>query len=132
MPPGTGDVQLSISQNLKLNGSVIVSTPQDIALLDTRRGIEMFNKVNVKNLGIVQNMSYYKCSKCGTIDYIFGENGAKKLADELNVQILGDLPINTKIRETSDSGQPISIAHKDHDITQIYKSICDKIIKSLD
>jgi len=97
MPPGTGDVQLSISQNLKLNGSVIVSTPQDIALLDTRRGIEMFNKVNVKNLGIVQNMSYYKCSKCGTIDYIFGENGAKKLADELNVQILGDLPINTKI-----------------------------------
>ncbi|CAF0784925.1 unnamed protein product [Brachionus calyciflorus] len=109
MPPGTGDVQLSISQNLKLNGAVIVSTPQDIALLDARRGVEMFNKVNVPILGLVQNMSTFQCPKCNHEENIFGKDGVEKLANEIKCDVLGELPLNREIREKSDTGEPISI-----------------------
>ena len=131
MPPGTGDVQLSICQNVKLDGSIIVSTPQDIALLDARRSIEMFNKVNVKNLGLIQNMSGYVCSKCGNIDYIFGRDGCLKLANEISTEFLGDIPLNGEIREKCDSGQPISILSTENKISEIYKKICEKILNSL-
>jgi ATP-binding protein involved in chromosome partitioning len=131
MPPGTGDVQLSISQNLKLNGAVIVTTPQDIALLDARRAVEMFNKVNVKTIGLVQNMSFFCCSKCGNVEYIFGRDGAAKLAKEIGCNILEDVPLNTQIRESCDDGQPIAISKPDHKISLIYKDICQKIISNL-
>lgn len=131
MPPGTGDVQLSISQNLKLSGSVIVSTPQDIALLDARRAIEMFKKVNVRNLGLIQNMSAYYCSKCGNIDYIFGKDGCMKLANEMGSEFLGDLPLSKEIRESMDLGKPMAILHPDHKISLGYKDICEKILNSL-
>ncbi|RNA19561.1 iron-sulfur NUBPL isoform X1 [Brachionus plicatilis] len=109
MPPGTGDVQLSISQNLKLNGAVIVSTPQDIALLDARRGVEMFAKVNVPILGLVQNMSTFICPKCSHKEDIFGLDGVEKLAKEIKCEVLGELPLNRETREKSDSGEPISM-----------------------
>lgn len=130
MPPGTGDVQLSISQNLKLDGAVIVSTPQDIALLDARRAVEMFNKVNVKILGIVQNMSAFSCSKCGHVDHIFGEDGAKELAEKINAPYLGDVILNTEVRKASDMGQPISVLSDSHPASLAYKSICEKIISN--
>lgn len=130
MPPGTGDVQLSISQNLKLNGVVVVSTPQDIALLDARRAIEMFKKVNVNPLGLVQNMSSFSCSKCGHVDHIFGENGAKQLAEKLNIPFLGDVVLNGEIRAASDMGQPICVLNDSHAASLAYKLICEKIISN--
>ena len=131
MPPGTGDVQLSICQHVKLDGSIIVSTPQDIALLDARRAIEMFNKVNVKNLGLIQNMSGHSCSKCGNIDYVFGKDGCRQLANEISTDFLGDIPLDGEIRETSDSGQPISILSSNNKIAEIYRKICEQILNSL-
>jgi ATP-binding protein involved in chromosome partitioning len=119
---------LSISQNLKVNGAIIVSTPQDIALLDARRAIEMFKKVNVKILGLVQNMSSFSCSNCGHVDHIFGEGGAKKLASQVDCDYLGDVVLNTEIRRSSDAGEPISILNESHPGSIAYKSICEKII----
>uniref|UniRef100_A0A3B4G8K1 Iron-sulfur cluster transfer protein NUBPL n=1 Tax=Pundamilia nyererei TaxID=303518 RepID=A0A3B4G8K1_9CICH len=110
MPPGTGDVQLSITQNIPIAGAVIVSTPQDIALLDARRGAEMFKKVNVPVLGLVQNMSVFQCPKCNHETHIFGSDGARQLADTLGVTFLGDIPLHITIRETSDRGQPVVIS----------------------
>lgn len=134
MPPGTGDVQLSISQNVKLDGAVVVSTPQDIALLDARRAVEMFGKVNVNILGLVQNMSWFKCTKCGHVDHIFGEEGTRKMAGELGVDLLGDLELNTKIREKSDLGQPISTCASTPETVnaiESYKAICQKLLLKL-
>lgn len=131
LPPGTGDVQLSITQNLKLNGAVIVSTPQDIALLDARRAVEMFNKVNVPILGLVQNMSNFVCSNCGHAEHIFGSEGVDKLAKEINSEKLDDIPLNSDIRLNSDSGQPITIANDKHPASIVYKNICKKIITKL-
>ncbi|XP_067118546.1 iron-sulfur cluster transfer protein NUBPL isoform X2 [Centruroides vittatus] len=113
MPPGTGDTQLSISQNIPISGVVIVTTPQDIALLDVRRGTEMFRKVEVPVLGIVQNMSLFLCPKCGHATHIFGKEGTKKLAEELKLEILGDIPLDITIRETSDLGHPIVVSKPD-------------------
>lgn len=131
MPPGTGDVQLSISQHLKLNGAVIVSTPQDIALLDARRGVEMFNKVNVPILGLIQNMSTHICSNCGHEEHIFGKDGVDRLAKEINCDLLGDLPLSRDIREKSDSGEPICISLENHKVSLIYKNLCEKILAKL-
>ncbi|XP_023209736.1 iron-sulfur protein NUBPL-like isoform X2 [Centruroides sculpturatus] len=114
MPPGTGDTQLSISQNIPISGVIIVTTPQDIALLDARRGTEMFRKVEVPVLGIVQNMSLFLCPKCGHATYIFGKEGTKKLAEELKLEILGDIPLDITIRETSDLGHPIVVSKPDN------------------
>ena len=106
LPPGTGDVQLTMSQRVPLTGAIIVSTPQDIALIDARKGIEMFKKVNVPILGLVENMSHYCCPKCGHEDDVFGRGGAKSEAEKLGIAFLGDIPLNAKIREASDKGNP--------------------------
>ncbi|XP_054545719.1 iron-sulfur protein NUBPL isoform X2 [Talpa occidentalis] len=107
MPPGTGDVQLSVSQNIPISGAVIVSTPQDIALMDAHKGAEMFRKVHVPVLGLVQNMSFFQCPKCKHRTHIFGADGARKLAQTLNLDVLGDIPLHLNIRKASDTGQPI-------------------------
>ncbi|XP_052594464.1 iron-sulfur protein NUBPL isoform X2 [Peromyscus californicus insignis] len=111
MPPGTGDVQLSVSQNIPISGAVIVSTPQDIALMDARKGAEMFRKVHVPVLGLVQNMSVFQCPKCKHKTHIFGADGARKLAQTLDLDVLGDVPLHLSIREASDMGQPVVFAH---------------------
>jgi ATP-binding protein involved in chromosome partitioning len=134
MPPGTGDVQLSISQHLKLNGAVVVSTPQDVALLDARRGVEMFRRVNVPILGLVQNMSSFACSKCGHVDHVFGEAGVQRLAQELQCDLLGDVPLNTEIRRSSDSGVPVCLVDKQQQHQQqadVFHDICQKLLLKL-
>ena len=113
MPPGTGDVQLTMSQRVTLSGAIIVSTPQDIALIDARKGIEMFRKVNVPILGLVENMSHYHCPKCGYQDDIFGHGGAKAEAEKLNIEFLGEIPLNADIRKASDQGLPVSEFYSD-------------------
>jgi ATP-binding protein involved in chromosome partitioning len=107
MPPGTGDAQLTVAQRVPLTGAIIVSTPQDIALLDTVKGIEMFRKVNVPILGLIENMSFFCCPNCNHQSDIFGHGGAEKRAQELNVPFLGALPLNLEIRTACDQGQPI-------------------------
>ncbi|XP_041374905.1 iron-sulfur protein NUBPL-like isoform X1 [Gigantopelta aegis] len=131
MPPGTGDTQLSISQNVPISGSVIVTTPQDIALLDARRGAEMFRKVDIPVLGVVQNMSVFICPNCGHQEHIFGKDGAERMAKEINVQVLGNIPLDKSIRELSDTGQPIVIARPDSPQAEAYKSIAATIVKQL-
>ncbi|XP_074398806.1 iron-sulfur cluster transfer protein NUBPL isoform X2 [Zonotrichia albicollis] len=115
MPPGTGDVQLSVSQNIPIAGAVIVSTPQDVALLDAHKGAEMFRKVHVPVLGLVQNMSVFQCPKCKHETHIFGTDGVKDLAKTLGLDILGDVPLHINIRETCDSGQPVVISQPQSD-----------------
>ncbi|XP_014384470.1 PREDICTED: iron-sulfur protein NUBPL isoform X1 [Myotis brandtii] len=115
MPPGTGDVQLSVSQNIPISGAVIVSTPQDIALMDAHKGAEMFRKVHVPVLGLVQNMSVFQCPKCKHKTHIFGADGARKLAQILDLDILGDIPLHLNIREASDTGQPIVFSQPESD-----------------
>ena len=110
MPPGTGDAQISIAQNGRLAGAVIVSTPQDLALVDARRGVEMFKKVNVPILGIIENMSLYQCPNCGHEAHIFGHGGAKTEAAKLGVPFLGEVPLDLRVRETGDAGLPITLA----------------------
>ncbi|KAG8175034.1 hypothetical protein JTE90_008865 [Oedothorax gibbosus] len=127
MPPGTGDTQLSIAQTIPVSGAVIVTTPQDIALSDARKGAAMFEKVDVKVLGLVQNMSVFSCPKCGEKSHIFGEKGAEKLASELGVDILADVPLTIDIRETSDSGQPIVISQPDSEESLIYRRLAEKV-----
>jgi len=131
MPPGTGDTQLSISQNIPVDGAVIISTPQDIALLDARKGVEMFNKVNVPILGLVQNMSMHICSNCGHTEHIFGEDGAKDMADEIGVDLLGDILLHIDIRKTADSGQPIVLSKPDSPQAKVYKDIAQKICQKI-
>ncbi|XP_050418142.2 iron-sulfur protein NUBPL isoform X1 [Patella vulgata] len=131
MPPGTGDTQLSISQNIPVSGAVIVTTPQDIALTDARRGAEMFQKVHTPILGIVQNMAMFVCPKCGHEEHIFGEDGAKNVAEEMHTEILGDVPLTTSIRESCDTGQPIVIAQPNNPYTLVYKQIANKITNKL-
>ncbi|KAK0148080.1 Iron-sulfur protein NUBPL [Merluccius polli] len=151
MPPGTGDVQLSISQNIPVagnslthsithslahsvihsftqHGAVIVSTPQDIALLDARRGAEMFRKVNVPVLGLVQNMSVFQCPNCQHQTHIFGSDGARKLADTLGVHFLGDIPLHLNIREMSDRGQPVVISSPDSPEAEAYRKLAAAVL----
>ena len=113
MPPGTGDVQLTISQSVPLSGAVIVSTPQDLALIDARKGIAMFKRVEVPILGIVENMSYFLCPKCGERSDVFGHGGARDEAARFGVPFLGEVPLHMDIRETSDSGKPVTVAAPD-------------------
>lgn len=123
MPPGTGDIQITLSQKLDLDGAVIVSTPQDIALIDAVKGVNMFHKVNVPILGIVENMSYYVCPTCGTRADIFGHAGAQAAAKELNVPFLGEIPLHIDIRSNSDSGTPIVYSKPDSPYSQAYLEI---------
>ncbi|MTI12930.1 iron-sulfur cluster carrier protein ApbC [Sansalvadorimonas verongulae] len=115
MPPGTGDIQLTLSQKAPLAGSVIVTTPQDLALLDARKGIEMFNKVNVPVLGVVENMAVHVCSQCGHAEHLFGEGGGSRMADEYCTQLLGALPLSLSIRQHADAGMPTVVAYSEKD-----------------
>jgi ATP-binding protein involved in chromosome partitioning len=131
MPPGTGDAQLTMSQRVPLAGAVIVSTPQDIALLDARKGLNMFRKVDVPVLGIIENMSMFICPNCGTESHIFGHGGAKEEAKNLEVDFLGELPLHIDIRTTSDAGTPIVLETPDGDHASIYKEIAGSIWSKL-
>uniref|UniRef100_A0A3P9HI14 Iron-sulfur cluster transfer protein NUBPL n=1 Tax=Oryzias latipes TaxID=8090 RepID=A0A3P9HI14_ORYLA len=131
MPPGTGDVQLSITQNIPIAGAVIVSTPQDIALLDARRGAEMFKKVNVPVLGLVENMSVFQCPNCNHQTHIFGSEGAQRLAETLGVAFLGDIPLHLSIRETSDVGQPVVVSAPNSSEAKAYRKVASAVLQRL-
>jgi len=126
MPPGTGDAQLTMAQQVPLAGAIIVSTPQDLALIDARKGLNMFRKVDVPVLGIVENMSYFVCPSCGERSDIFGHGGARAEAEKLGVPFLGEVPLHMDIREKSDSGQPIVISQPDSPHTATYREIVEK------
>ena len=123
MPPGTGDIQLTLSQRVPMTGAVIVTTPQDIALLDARKGIKMFEKVGVPILGIVENMAVHVCSNCGHVEHIFGDDGGRKMAQEYGMDYLGALPLDMQIRLQADSGKPTVVADPDGEVAQIYKKV---------
>jgi ATP-binding protein involved in chromosome partitioning len=127
MPPGTGDIQLTLSQRVPLTGAVIVTTPQDIALIDARRGIKMFEKVGVPILGIVENMAVHVCSNCGHVEHIFGADGGKKMAAEFNMDYLGALPLALSIREQADSGKPTVVSDPDGETAGLYKAIARQV-----
>jgi ATP-binding protein involved in chromosome partitioning len=127
MPPGTGDVQLTLSQKVPVTGAVIVTTPQDIALLDARKGLKMFEKVGIPILGIVENMSMHICSNCGHAEPIFGQGGGEKMCKDFGVDFLGALPLTMSIREQADSGKPTVVADPDGQVAQIYKQIARKV-----
>ncbi|MCP3368434.1 Mrp/NBP35 family ATP-binding protein [Bradyrhizobium cajani] len=127
MPPGTGDAQLTLAQNVPLKGAVIVSTPQDLSLIDARRGLAMFKKVNVPVLGIVENMSYFQCPHCGTKSDIFGHGGARHEAEKLGVPFLGEIPLHMAIRATSDAGNPVVDSEPDGAHAAIYRAIAGHV-----
>jgi ATP-binding protein involved in chromosome partitioning len=127
MPPGTGDIQLTLAQQVPVTGAVIVTTPQDIALADAIKGLRMFEKVEVPILGIVENMAVHVCSKCGHAEHIFGEGGAQRMAARNGVEILGSLPLDIRIREQADSGRPTVVAEPDSDIANTYKAIARRV-----
>jgi ATP-binding protein involved in chromosome partitioning len=127
MPPGTGDIQLTLSQRVPLTGAVIVTTPQDIALLDAKKGLKMFEKVGVPILGIVENMAVHVCSNCGHAEHIFGADGGKKMAEQYGVSYLGALPLAIGIREQADAGRPTVVSDPDGEIAGIYKSVARQI-----
>ena len=127
MPPGTGDIQLTLSQRVPMTGAVIVTTPQDIALLDARKGIKMFEKVGVPILGIVENMAVHVCTQCGHVEHIFGADGGKKMAAEYNMSYLGALPLNMQIRLQADSGMPTVVADPEGEVAGIYKTVARQV-----
>jgi ATP-binding protein involved in chromosome partitioning len=127
MPPGTGDIALTLSQRVPLTGAIIVTTPQDIALLDAKKGLKMFEKVGVPILGIVENMAVYCCPNCGHTEHIFGADGGKKMAAEYSVDYLGALPLNLSIREQADSGRPTVVADPDGEIAAVYKAVARQV-----
>jgi ATP-binding protein involved in chromosome partitioning len=131
LPPGTGDTQLTLAQKVPVSGAVIVTTPQDIALLDARKAYKMFEKVEVPVLGVVENMSTHICSKCGHEEHIFGEGGGQKMADEYDVNLLGALPLDITIREEVDAGKPTVVAEPDGRISQIYRDIARRTAAKL-
>lgn len=131
MPPGTGDIQITMSQRLNMAGAVIVSTPQDIALIDAVKGVNMFKRVDVPILGIIENMSYYVCPHCGSRADIFGHEGAQMTAAELGVPFLGEIPLHIDIRANSDAGTPIVLAEPDSPYTKAYMEIAAKLLDSL-
>ena len=127
MPPGTGDIQLTLSQRVPMTGAVIVTTPQDIALLDAKKGIKMFEKVGVPILGIVENMAVHICSQCGHIEHIFGADGGKKMAAEYKMDYLGALPLDMQIRLQADNGRPTVVSDPDGDVAALYKAVARKV-----
>jgi ATP-binding protein involved in chromosome partitioning len=131
MPPGTGDAQLTMAQQVPLAGAVIVSTPQDLALIDARKGLNMFRKVDVPVLGIVENMSYFNCPKCGEQSNIFGHGGARNEADKLGVPFLGEVPLDMIVRERSDSGQPVVVTAPDSQHAGIYRDIAARVMAEI-
>jgi len=131
LPPGTGDAQLTLAQSSKLSGSIIVSTPQDVALIDARKGINMFNRVEVPVLGIVENMSYFICSNCDERHEIFSNGGAKREAEKFQTNFLGELPIDKNLRIYSDEGRPVCISDPDSNISKIYLQIAKKVDENI-
>ncbi|MDP3652643.1 MAG: iron-sulfur cluster carrier protein ApbC [Rhodoferax sp.] len=127
MPPGTGDIQLTLSQRVPMTGAVIVTTPQDIALLDARKGIKMFEKVGVPILGIVENMAVHVCSNCGHVEHIFGADGGKKMAADYNMDYLGALPLAMQIRVQADGGRPTVVADPEGEVAGIYKAVARRV-----
>ena len=131
MPPGTGDIQLTLSQRVPMTGAVIVTTPQDIALLDAKKGIKMFEKVGVPILGIVENMAVHVCTHCGHVEHIFGADGGKKMAADYKMDYLGALPLNMQIRVQADSGKPTVVADPDGEVAAIYKAVARQVAVSI-
>ena len=131
MPPGTGDIALTLAQKVPVSGAVIVSTPQDIALLDARKGVKMFEKVTVPVLGIIENMSVHVCSNCGHVEHLFGEGGAQRMADEFQVPFLGKLPLALSIRENADAGHPTVVAAPDSTEATLYREIAQRLAARL-
>ncbi|MCB9990557.1 MAG: Mrp/NBP35 family ATP-binding protein [Rhodospirillales bacterium] len=131
MPPGTGDAQLTMAQKVPLAGAVIVSTPQDIALLDARKGLNMFRQVGVPVLGIIENMSVYVCPECGHEEHIFGHEGAEKEAARLGLDFLGAIPLHREIRETSDAGKPVTVSHPDSPYARTFMETAQRIARVL-
>ena len=127
LPPGTGDIQLTLAQQVPVTGAVIVTTPQDIALLDARKGLKMFEKVGIPILGIVENMSLHICSKCGHEEHIFGSGGGDRMAKDYQVEMLGSLPLDIKIREQVDSGKPTVVADPNGRVAEIYREIARRV-----
>ncbi|MEP0454353.1 MAG: iron-sulfur cluster carrier protein ApbC, partial [Roseibium sp.] len=131
MPPGTGDAQLTMAQQVPLAGAVIVSTPQDLALIDARKGLNMFRRVDVPVLGIVENMSYFLCPDCGSRHDIFGHGGARAEAEKLGVPFLGEVPLDMQIRETSDAGTPVVVSDPDGAHTAVYREIASRVMEEI-
>jgi ATP-binding protein involved in chromosome partitioning len=131
LPPGTGDIQLTLSQKVPVSGSVIVTTPQDISLLDARKALKMFEKVKVPVLGVIENMSTHICSKCGHEEHIFGAGGGEAMAEQYGVNMLGHLPLDITIRENADNGEPTVVKDPDSEISQIYRTIARRIAAQL-
>lgn len=131
MPPGTGDVQLTITQQVILDGAIIVSTPQDIALLDAVKGIKMFQKVDVPVLGMIENMSMMVCSNCGHCEHVFGQGGVAREATKLGLEVLGSIPLHASISKLSDEGKPIVLSAHEGRYAQNYKDIADQILQKL-
>ncbi|MNP07064.1 Septum site-determining protein MinD [compost metagenome] len=127
MPPGTGDIQLTLAQKVPVVGSVIVTTPQDLALLDAKKGVEMFRKVNIPVLGVVENMAVHICSNCGHAEHLFGEGGGEKLASQYGVDLLASLPLSMLIREQADSGKPTAIAEPESQIAMVYQELARQV-----
>ena len=127
LPPGTGDIQLTLAQRVPVTGAVIVTTPQDIALMDARKGLKMFEKVNIPILGIVENMSLHICSKCGHEEHMFGEGGGARMSKDYGVELLGALPLDIRIREQADSGKPTVVADPDGRVAEIYRQIARRV-----
>jgi len=132
MPPGTGDIQLTLSQKASVAGAVIVTTPQDIALMDAQKGIEMFRKVDIPILGVVENMAVHICSKCGHREHIFGEEGGQRIAADYGVPLLGSLPLAMSIRQQTDAGRPPVIAEPDSQVTAIYLQMARAVQAALE
>lgn len=132
MPPGTGDIQLTLAQKVPVSGAVIVTTPQDIALLDARKGIEMFRKVNVPVLGIVENMSLHVCSNCGHSEPIFGEGGGDRIARQYDTQLLGQLPLQLSIREQADGGKPSVVAEPQGEIAMTFRNVARAVVAGVE
>lgn len=128
LPPGTGDAQLTLAQQVKMTGAVIVSTPQDIALIDARKGLEMFRKVDVPIMGVVENMSYYCCTQCGARNDVFGHGGAKAEAEKAGVKFLGEVPLHARIREQGDAGLPIVLAEPDSHQAQAFTALAQQVM----
>ncbi len=131
MPPGTGDIQLSLSQSVVITGAVIVTTPQDVALLDARKGIEMFRKVNVPILGVVENMSIHVCSNCGHAEAIFGTGGGEQLSRDYDVNVIGSLPLDLAIRVNTDNGTPIVVAEPEGKVAQAYHELARNLLEKV-
>lgn len=127
MPPGTGDIQLTLAQRVPMTGAVIVTTPQDIALIDAKKGLKMFEKVGVPILGLVENMAVHVCSNCGHVEHIFGADGGRKMAAEYGMAYLGALPLNMQIREHADTGKPTVVADPDGEVAGIYKAVARQV-----